>query len=167
MTLATLPPLAELNQMAVAWAEKRGIFEKSKPAAQQGKTDEEIREAEEALEYAEIPEWSATELGDILVTLCLQAHMQGTTLADCIKLAPVSRTPHTWQHRAIWATGLRTAISQYSPRIPAYIGALYGCVRDAAQTHLAMMPEECLALALAKISGRKGEMVNGVFVKAS
>ena len=125
----------------------------------------------------------AMELGDILVTLTIQSAMHGKTLEQCKAesgrlttgygsdwhLDKVGHPPKTWAYVGEWAALLGDALANLdSPHrfdIAGLIGAVAICVEDAARIDLAMLGPECLALALAKIEGRQGEMVNGVFVK--
>ena len=78
--------MKELNKKIVQWAADKGILEKGDPAAQCNKTFEEVDE----LKYAIITE-NRTEiidaLGDIYVTILIQAEMQGLKLEDCIQSA--------------------------------------------------------------------------------
>lgn len=54
-----------------------------------------------------------------------------------------------------------------SREIAAAIGAVARCVEDQARIVLEMSGPQCLALALAKIEGRSGQVVDGVFVKSA
>ena len=125
----------------------------------------------------------ALELGDILVTLTIQSAMHGKALGQCKAesgrlttgygsdwyLGKVGHPPKTWAYVDEWAALLGDALANLdSPHrfdIAGLIGAVAICVEDAARIELAMLGPECLALALVKIEGRQGEMVNGVFVK--
>lgn len=74
------------EQDVIKWANERGIFEQSNPESQHAKTCEEVRELSEALavhDRAEIKD----ALGDITVTLILQAKMHGWTLGECLESA--------------------------------------------------------------------------------
>lgn len=134
----------------------------------------------------------ALEFGDILVTLVIQAAMHGSTLEQCMVesgrlgtgfgsdwgLGKVSNPPRNWEHVVDWAEMLRMALnsaerfkSSYSKRVAAasarqYIGAIARCVEEECRIQLSLLGPECLALALGKIAGRSGEVVDGVFVKA-
>lgn len=82
---------AELNSIArepdvIAWANERGIFDQSSPAKQHSKTLEEVQELTDALAADDRPEIKDA-IGDIAVTLILQAHMQGWTLGECLESA--------------------------------------------------------------------------------
>lgn len=70
----------------VAWAEERGIFEKSNPAGQHSKTLEEVQELTDALEAGDEYE-TKDAIGDITVTLILQAKLHGWTLGECLEQA--------------------------------------------------------------------------------
>jgi NTP pyrophosphatase (non-canonical NTP hydrolase) len=76
----------ELEQLVIKWADEKGIFEKGTPSAQCDKTLEEVMELSTALhndDKAEIKD----ALGDILVTIIIQAEMQGLELEDCLLTA--------------------------------------------------------------------------------
>ena len=92
----------ELEPLVIQWAESKGILEKATPLDQAKKTYEELHELLEALEVQE--EGSETyynskgklvnteeevedALGDILVTIIIQAEMQGLKLEDCLESA--------------------------------------------------------------------------------
>lgn len=92
----------ELEQLVEKWAEDKGILEKATPLAQGGKTFEEVEELIEALEVQEegletftnhkgkevnTEEEIKDALGDILVTLIIQAKLQNLNLLDCLESA--------------------------------------------------------------------------------
>jgi NTP pyrophosphatase (non-canonical NTP hydrolase) len=127
----------------------------------------------------------ALEFGDVLVTLGLQAGMHGSTIEQCKAesgrlttgygsdwvLGGSSHWPKTWAYVDQWAALLGDALtnidSPYRFDIAGLIGALVYCTEDAARIELSLMGSEVLALALAKIAGRTGSVVGGVFVKAA
>lgn len=76
----------ELQALVIAWATQKGILEKGTPLAQCGKIFEEVEELETAIldgDKAEIID----ALGDILVTIIIQAEMQGVNLIECLESA--------------------------------------------------------------------------------
>lgn len=74
-------------QMAVAvWAEQKGIISKSTPLKQHVKTQEEVTELLEALIDGNNHEIKDA-IGDIVVTLIIQAYMNGTTINECLEQA--------------------------------------------------------------------------------
>jgi len=92
----------ELEPLVIKWAAEKGILEKATPLAQAKKTYEEVLELIEAVEVQEEGEETFyniksklvnTEeevkdaLGDILVTIIIQAEMQGLKLEDCLESA--------------------------------------------------------------------------------
>lgn len=89
----------------IQWANEKGILKKGTKAGQYRKTVEEVGELGEALISDNLEEVKDA-IGDIAVTIIIQAHMNGLSF------------------------------------------------------------QECLDSAYAVISKRKGEMVNGIFVKA-
>lgn len=68
------------------WAEDKGILEKATPMAQAHKTLEEALELAEAIRKDDDAE-VVDALGDILVTIIIQAKMQGVKLEDCLDSA--------------------------------------------------------------------------------
>lgn len=92
----------ELQSLVIIWASQKGILEKGTPLKQQEKTEEEISELREALEAQSIGSECFTNskgflvntqeelkdaLGDVLVTLIIQAELQSLNLIDCLELA--------------------------------------------------------------------------------
>lgn len=74
-------------QMAVAvWAEQKGIIAKSTPLKQHVKTQEEVNELLEALLNKDEHEMKDA-IGDIIVTLIIQAYMNNTTINECLQQA--------------------------------------------------------------------------------
>lgn len=76
----------ELEALVIAWAHQKGIFEKGTPIAQAGKTMEECTELMVAVAF-DNKEEIEDALGDILVTIIIQAEMQGMSLVDCLESA--------------------------------------------------------------------------------
>ena len=76
----------ELESLVIAWATQKGILEKGTPAAQCDKTLEEVYELHEAIKNNDREE-IIDALGDILVTIIIQAEMQGLNLEDCLQSA--------------------------------------------------------------------------------
>jgi hypothetical protein len=110
----------------------------------------------------------ALELGDILVTLALQAAMAGSSLEECLVLANVMRTDNAWALVDIHAKGIAAALRypEQNPYLLNFIGLVARCVEGLARTELCLSGPQCLALALNKIERRKGKTVGGVFLKA-
>lgn len=76
----------ELQALVIVWATQKGILDKGTPLAQCGKTFEEVEELETAIldgDKAEIID----ALGDILVTIIIQAEMHGLNLIECLESA--------------------------------------------------------------------------------
>jgi NTP pyrophosphatase (non-canonical NTP hydrolase) len=76
----------ELESLVIAWATQKGILEKGTPTAQCDKTLEEVYELHEAIKNNDRDE-IIDALGDILVTIIIQAEMQGLKLEDCLQSA--------------------------------------------------------------------------------
>jgi NTP pyrophosphatase (non-canonical NTP hydrolase) len=92
----------ELNDLVIIWAEEKGIFEKATPLSQMKKTEEEVSELMEAILAQNVglkfyvnskgkPVNTKAEvkdgIGDSLVTLVIQAKMQGLTIEECLESA--------------------------------------------------------------------------------
>lgn len=76
----------ELEAAVEQWAQDKGIFDKATPMAQALKTLEETTELCTAVnnnDHAEIVD----AMGDIMVTLIIQAKMQGIQLEACLESA--------------------------------------------------------------------------------
>ena len=78
--------MKKLIKKVEQWAEEKGIFEKSHPLKQHIKTQEEVNELLEAMANND-EEAVKDAIGDILVTLIIQAKMQNMQLKDCLKHA--------------------------------------------------------------------------------
>lgn len=76
----------ELEALVIAWAEQKGILQNGTPIAQAHKTWEEVNELEEAIRNDDRAE-VIDALGDILVTIIIQAEMQGLNLTECLESA--------------------------------------------------------------------------------
>lgn len=68
------------------WAEEKGIFSKGNPTAQALKTIEESNELLDAIDKEDRAE-IVDALGDILVTIIIQAKMQNLDLLECLQSA--------------------------------------------------------------------------------
>ena len=92
----------ELNSRVVKWASVKGILEKGTPMAQHSKTKEEVSELGESLlaqenglhtyynskgEHCHTANQILDDIGDSLVTLLIQAKMQGLDPLDCLETA--------------------------------------------------------------------------------
>lgn len=92
----------ELEPLVLEWAKEKGILSKATPIAQCEKTFEEVEELNEALGFQKLGytgyqnkkgKWVNTDeeikdaLGDILVTIIIQAELQGLKLEDCLESA--------------------------------------------------------------------------------
>mgnify|MGYP001818223932 CR=1 FL=1 len=76
----------EVDLDIIEWAAERGIFENASPTAQAMKTIEEAEELFKANtmdDYEEIVD----AIGDIYVTLVIQAHMHNLTVRECAEHA--------------------------------------------------------------------------------
>ena len=76
----------ELEALVIAWATQKGIFENGTYKAQALKTMEEVHELQEAIENDDRIE-VVDALGDILVTIIIQAEMHELSLVECLESA--------------------------------------------------------------------------------
>lgn len=74
------------KQNVIDWAKERGILDKSSPLKQHGKTQEEVDEIKDALLTGNREEL-IDGLGDTLVTLIIQAELNGLDIEDCLEHA--------------------------------------------------------------------------------
>ena len=92
----------KLEVLVLEWAKEKGILDKATPIAQCQKTDEEVNELLEALHFqnnniqvfrnikGEMVNTSheiKDALGDVLVTIIIQAKLQNVSLIDCLESA--------------------------------------------------------------------------------
>lgn len=76
----------ELEAAVENWAAEKGILDKATPIKQAMKTQEELTELCNAIldnDKEEIKD----AIGDIMVTLIIQAKMQGMSIEDCLESA--------------------------------------------------------------------------------
>jgi len=76
----------ELEACIEQWAKDKGILQKATPMKQAMKTQEEVTELCNAILDNNIEEIKDA-IGDIVVTLIIQAKMQGMTIEECLNAA--------------------------------------------------------------------------------
>lgn len=76
----------ELEALVIAWATQKGIFENGTYEAQALKTKEEVEELITAIKNNDRAE-VIDALGDILVTIIIQAEMHELSLVECLESA--------------------------------------------------------------------------------
>jgi NTP pyrophosphatase (non-canonical NTP hydrolase) len=74
----------QLEALVIEWAENKGILTNGTPERQADKTLEEVEELREAISKNDRHE-TADALGDILVTIIIQAKMQNMSLIECLE----------------------------------------------------------------------------------
>jgi len=79
-----LPVLEDLVEAVIVWAKEKGILGKATPMAQGLKTLEEVTELLNAIRLEDKPEISDA-IGDIMVTIIIQAEMQGMDIQACLQ----------------------------------------------------------------------------------
>ena len=78
--------MEQLVDSVIAWADSRGIFEKATIAGQYRKHVEEVGELGAALIDQDLDEVTDA-IGDVLVTLIIQAEMMGLSVEGCLAQA--------------------------------------------------------------------------------
>jgi NTP pyrophosphatase (non-canonical NTP hydrolase) len=76
----------ELEACIEDWAKEKGIMDNANPIKQAMKTQEEVTELCNAILDNDVHEIKDA-IGDIIVTLIIQAKMQGTTVEECLNAA--------------------------------------------------------------------------------
>ena len=74
----------QLETLVIEWADNKGILKNGTPPAQANKTMEECQELVDAIQDDNRDE-IADALGDILVTIIIQAKMQNMSLVECLE----------------------------------------------------------------------------------
>lgn len=74
----------QLEALVIEWADNKGILKNGTPPAQANKTMEECQELIDAIQDDNRNE-IADALGDILVTIIIQAKMQNMSLVECLE----------------------------------------------------------------------------------
>lgn len=158
------------EQEIIAWAYDKGIIQKADRLTQSLKTLEEVAElTTNVLKNRDISD----DIGDIYVTIVVQAHMSGlgsiqdlhTNLyefkADQEHDSLKDKVAYLIQDVAMMIEGIQggTDISWCISNI--YNGLI--CICDEQKLSL----PSCIDIAYNEIKGRKGKMVDGVFVKDS
>lgn len=75
-----------IEEKVIAWAKERNITNKENCHKQLVKTYEELGEVSRAVLKNDLPEIK-DGIGDVLVTLAIQANMHGLTLHECFEAA--------------------------------------------------------------------------------
>lgn len=75
-----------LEERILNWADERGIFDAAQPESQALKSASEMGELCDAVGKQDI-EKIKDGIGDVYVTLVLQAHMQSLTMHECVEHA--------------------------------------------------------------------------------
>jgi NTP pyrophosphatase (non-canonical NTP hydrolase) len=76
----------ELEVQVIQWARDKGILEKATPMAQGLKTLEEVTEMLNAIRTKNNDEL-IDSIGDVLVTVIIQAYMNNLSTIDCLQTA--------------------------------------------------------------------------------
>lgn len=163
--------MEELIKQVIEWARVRGIFEKSSPLKQLSKTLSELNELYDGIvdkDFIEIKDG----IGDTTVTLILQSEMQGLPLGHIIF---AESTPQQTEENSI------KLMSYLFHEIGSLLDEVESVniegVQLAIDSSIRLLTEiakdndltltECLEYAYDEIKDRKGQMVDGLFVKES
>jgi NTP pyrophosphatase (non-canonical NTP hydrolase) len=76
----------QLETLVIEWADQKGILTNGTPIGQAEKTLEEAQELFDAVEECNKEE-IVDALGDVLVTIIIQAKMQNVSLTECLESA--------------------------------------------------------------------------------
>jgi hypothetical protein len=175
--------IAQLEPLIIEWAQEKRLILHTKEQAlkQHGKTEEEIQEFLEAkaeldaaiVKKCESGMWAHRELqhkvrleaGDVLVTLVIQCAIYGWRIGDCITNL-TKRNPDFTRHCLQgWTELVGLCLeSGQSLFLIHDIGGLILLLEDTIR-HYELTLDECLNAAWLKIRDRKGETIDGVFVK--
>ncbi len=78
--------LNTLQMLIERWGHEKGILPYAVPMAQLEKTEEEVEELKQAIEEGDVEE-IADAIGDIFVTLVMQARAWGLDMETCVEQA--------------------------------------------------------------------------------
>lgn len=156
--------MKDLNDKIIQWAEDRGIFEKSSPIKQQRKTVEEMGELFEAVNKGNTDDIKM-EIGDVYVTLVLQAKMNNAKIRDVSLIVRsagigIDSIPSNIGDITESLTDIDGASFSIESSIRSAMVSLAGAAIDNDLTII-----ECVQAAYDKISKRKGDMKDGIFIK--
>lgn len=76
----------ELNKQIIGWAQDRNIINGAPAIKQAFKTLEECGELIEGVAQNDLGK-TMDAIGDVIVTLCIQAEMQGVDIVSCVQSA--------------------------------------------------------------------------------
>ena len=161
----------EVEKLVVAWGYEKGIIFRGNEKKQMCKTFAEFGElSDEVLKNNR--EKIKDEAGDVLVTLCLQASMQGFSLSDsffnlcyngedetdCLLSILDSISYCSNRLHSLSSLQCAGAISKWD--MQTIVESLCNLLQ-----HYQLTPAECLEFAYNKISTRKGKTIDGTYIK--
>ena len=154
------------EQDIVDWARDKGILEKGDRFTQSLKTTEEVAELVRHILKEESIE---DDLGDVYVTIVIQAALNDLTIEECIS-AGIPLRENNKQQVADMVTDCGYLVQETQDPIDLnnciedYIANIYqGLCFIASMSGLYL--NNCIDIAYNEIAGRTGKMVDGVFVK--
>lgn len=159
--------MVDLKILVESWADKKGILEHGTPAKQLLKTLEEITELHTAIEDDNLEE-IIDAIGDVVVTLIIYAKMKNITLfphgsQDLSDSKGMAQDPYFLLDNCNKLMQLEKFTNDSVEKYHTIQMMLFLLNQIANRFNLKVW--ECLHSAYKVISGRKGKMVNGVFIK--
>ena len=159
--------IEDLIILVKRWAHRKGILEHGTPAKQLIKTLEEIMELHTAIEDYNLKEIEDA-IGDVVVTLIIYAEMKNITLfphgsQDLSDSKGIAQDPYSLLDNCNKLM-LLEKFTNYSTEKYHTIQMMLFLLNQIAN-RFDLKVWECLHSAYKVISKRKGEMVNGTFIK--
>lgn len=157
----------DIQTLVENWADKKGILEHGTPAKQLLKTLEEITELHTAIEDDDIEE-IIDAIGDVVVTLVVYAKMKSITLfpngnEELSDSKGTAQDPYFLLDNCNKLMQLEKFTNDSVEKYHAVQMMLFLLNQIANRFNLKIW--ECLRSAYKVISGRKGKMIDGFFVK--
>ena len=155
----------------VEWASNRGILEVGDRLAQGLKTVTEVAELIDNVQKGNSP---MDDIGDIYVTIVVQAAMNGTSIHECLEEnaeLPASSSIAIQLAEMVLDCGMMLEYTYPEETVDTvylgvYIANIY-CGLEQVCNYFRLNMDDCVDLSYDIITKRSGKMKNGVFVKDS
>lgn len=157
------------EQEIIDWAKQVGIIEKGDRLTQGLKTVEEIAEL---ISHCLKDQYIHDDIGDIYVTLVVQAHMNNIDMSKCIVDNEPGFFARSLKERladmvldaSLLLDSIQSPINDPLNTCGYYISSIWYLLESiVASENLDM--DECIDIAYNEIVNRRGNMINGAFVK--
>jgi len=148
----------------IGWAIKKGIVEADDKLKQGLKTVEEIAEL---VKHSIKGEDIRDDIGDIYVTIVVQAHMNGLNMKKCHKNPYEMETREETKFALVdlvLAVGMLLDSIEREDSVDIWISNIYNGLINICDMENLSLPC-CIEIAYNEIKGRTGKMVNGIFIK--